>query len=360
MNAASRWLLAFLANVYTNVLHVCRGVPTDVGDTFAVTQASTQSSCTVEVLGCFYDKKWGDCRYLHTPKPGCTGAAKAGRDIPFAPQGCFGACHPEQHECQQAPSPPPCDPKSIDLEGCATICANWQFPGANNYEVYAAMQASSVCFCGTSADGAAAIETTEETALPMSDCNSACAGNPAEKCGALGRNSIMRVSCGSAWGFSFVNIFGALSLLYVAAGVGFAAKTQGKSVALVSHPHYTQWQEVRGLVMDGIEYAKVGRAAGGSRGGARQVHASSRYGAVDQTEETRETRKQHGKSSSARTKEDHSDKKSKERRHKGAKPGKQTDAGAGGVETNLALDPTAAQHQQTSAGDGGRWVHVPN
>ena len=353
MNAESRWL-AFLANA---VSLVCRGVPTDAGDTFAVTQVSTQSSCTVEVLGCFYDKKWGDCRYLHTPKPGCTGAAKAGRDIPFAPQGCFGACHPEQHECEQAPSPPPCDPKSIDLEGCATICANWQFPGANNYEIYAAMQAGSVCFCGTSEDGAAAIEATEETALPVSDCNIACAGNPAEKCGALGRNSVMRVSCGSAWGFSFLNIFGVFSLLYVAAGVGFAAKTQGKSLALVSHPHYVQWQEVRGLVMDGIEYARVGRASGGSRASSRQVPVSSRYGAVDKQEETRETRKKQGKSSSDRPTEGQSDSKSKERRHKAAKPGKQIDAG---VETNLAPDPTAAQRQQTAAGGGGRWVHVPN
>ena len=45
-------------------LYVWGAVPTGVGDTFQVTQIASHSSCTVEVLGCFYDKKWGDCRYL--------------------------------------------------------------------------------------------------------------------------------------------------------------------------------------------------------------------------------------------------------------------------------------------------------
>eukprot|EP01043_Picozoa_sp_COSAG02_P042148 COSAG02_NODE_3558_length_6563_cov_38.861850_2_plen_359_part_00 len=353
-----KWLLALATTACTvSPLRHVGAVPTAVGDTFAVTQVSSQTSCTVEVLGCFYDKKWGDCRYLHTPKPGCTGAAKGGRDIPFAPEGCFPACNPDQHECQHAPSPPPCDPKTIDLEECATICANWQFPGANNYEVYAAMQAGFVCFCGTSADGAAATQTTEETEVPVSDCNAGCPGNALENCGAAGRNSIMRVSCASAWGVGFLSMFGAVTLLYVAGGVGFTAKSQGKAVALASHPHYPQWQEVRGLVMDGVKYARVGHKTGAHRGGARRPTVASKYGAVEQEEHSRERKKQR-KRTSDRPEDVVPDSKSRKSRQKGTKPDRQTDEDA--AESSRATESsTAHPQQQTAAGGGGRWVHVP-
>ena len=136
------------------------------GDSFSVVTATAQTSCTVEVLGCFCDKLWGDCRYLPTPKADCS-PSKGGRDIPYAPEGCFtdGQCQVNLKECKRAPSPPPCDKSEITLEKCAALCADWmpRIPGAGTTEIYAAMQATSVCFCGTPEEGQAAVVTATRT-----------------------------------------------------------------------------------------------------------------------------------------------------------------------------------------------------
>ena len=101
----------------------------------------------------------------------------------------------------------------------------------------------------------------------------------------------MRVRCASAWGIGFLIVFGGVTLLYVVGGVGFAVKTQGKRVALTSHPQYSQWQEMHGLVKDGIEYARLGGKAGVSRSGTRQAVVASKYGAVEQEEKPHKKKK---------------------------------------------------------------------
>ena len=49
---------------------------TTVGETFVVPQPGGKG-CTAEVMGCYYDKKWDDCRFATEPiKADCTQSAK--------------------------------------------------------------------------------------------------------------------------------------------------------------------------------------------------------------------------------------------------------------------------------------------
>jgi hypothetical protein len=74
-----------------------------VGDEFEL-----PGGCHAEVMGCFFDKKWDDCRFLAAHNAGCKQSAtyQSGRDIPYFLPGCF--VDPE-HSGKTAPSPPPCD-----------------------------------------------------------------------------------------------------------------------------------------------------------------------------------------------------------------------------------------------------------
>ena len=325
---------------------------TTVGETFVVPQPGGKG-CTAEVMGCYYDKKWDDCRFATEPiKADCTQSAKyrGGRDLPYVLPGCFN--DPEK-SCKTAPSPPPCDPATITAEKCAADCLGWAkfIPGGGD-EIYAGMQAKSVCFCGTSAEGSAALETDSTNELPLSACNEPCPGDPSQLCGSGGRNLIIRVNCGSDWGLSFLLLCGVCGGLYVGGGVAYRAKTQGQPAALASHPHWARWQELRSLVTDGADYARA-RARGGGGGGRRRAAGGAKggYGAVDAADVAPSV----GKEKKGKGK-----KRSKEKRSGGEGGGSSrtplTDAPAPAPVAPAAPSPAAG----TAAGDGGRWVHVPS
>ena len=284
---------------------------------------------------------------------------RGGRDLPYVLPGCFN--DPEK-SCKTAPSPPPCDPATITAEKCAADCLSWAkfIPGAGD-EVYAGMQAKSVCFCGTSADGSAALETDSTNELPLSACNEPCPGDPSQLCGSGGRNLIIRVNCGSDWGLSFLLLCGVCGGLYVGGGVAYRAKAQGQPAALASHPHWARWQELRSLVTDGADYARARARGGGGGGGRRRAGGGGGgkggYGAVDAAD--------------AAPSADEARKERKEKKGKGKKRGKEKPGGGegdGSSRSPLADAPAPAPAMSaapspaaaTAAGDGGRWVHVPN
>eukprot|EP01046_Picozoa_sp_COSAG06_P002117 COSAG06_NODE_72_length_25897_cov_9.227382_11_plen_411_part_00 len=356
------------------------------GDSFSVVTATAQTSCTVEVLGCFYDKLWGDCRYLPTPKADCS-PSKGGRDIPYAPEGCFtgGQCQVNLKECKRAPSPPPCDKSEITLEKCAALCADWipRIPGAGTTEIYAAMQATSVCFCGTPEEGEAAVVTDDENKLPFSGCDNKCPGNPAESCGSAGRNTIMRVTCGTAWGASFLLLAGLAGAVYFGGGVVVAAKSSGRPVSLHSHPHFERWRDLHGLCMDGVEYSRSrgngrstdrggggggsgGGGGGSSRAGLLSEDAASSGGGGDfssaggspgkrQKDKDKESKRKHSKSSGKREK---NEVKTSERQKQKEKRSSSTEPAAVAAAASTAA-PTVTEAKSAASGGGGRWVHVP-
>lgn len=106
----------------------------------------------------------------------------------------------------------------------------------------------------------------------------------------------------SNWGIAFVITLSVCTVLYVGGGIGFANKTQGKDLAISSHPHFGHWAQLRGLVTDGAIFAKAKiderrKASGGALGEAlvdepdsrpEQVAASLRDKQLEDEEEEAE------------------------------------------------------------------------
>ena len=100
--------------------------------------------------------------------------------------------------------------------------------------------------------------------------------------------------CGdSPWGVSFIVAMLLLAVGYVGGGIGIGVKTSGGKSELAAHPHYRQWQELRGMVNDGLQLVKGGRPQAPSgyehaaKGGApkestvRTAEASRKQGSRD-------------------------------------------------------------------------------
>ena len=86
-----------------------------------------------------------------------------------------------------------CDKATVTMKVCTAACAQWAaLPGAGG-EVFAAVQSTTACACGTSEEGAAAMQTDVTNKLTMADCDAKCPGDPAQSCGSGGRNTIVRV-----------------------------------------------------------------------------------------------------------------------------------------------------------------------
>lgn len=90
----------------------------------------------------------------------------------------------------------------------------------------------------------------------------------------------------TGWGVPFISVVFALVLLYLAGGVAWGVKHQHKPLGLSAIPHLAIWQELGGLVGDGINFCRSRlagtRAAGGrsssSAGLAPPVEAPAALG----------------------------------------------------------------------------------
>jgi hypothetical protein len=81
-----------------------------------------------------------------------------------------------------------------------------------------------------------------------------------------------------AWGWTVVIALAMGAALYVGGGVGFAVKTRGAAPGISAHPHVPAWQEVAGLVKDGVLFAQARVAK--LRGGEQPVAAPDRKGGL--------------------------------------------------------------------------------
>jgi len=153
----------------------------------------------------------------------------------------------------------------------------------------------------------------------------------------------------SSWGWPFLLFVSLPGGLYLAAGYLYNSRAKGLrgSAAL---PHAVLWMELSGLVADGITLAR-GQAS--ARRGGGGVYVPIKAG--------REKEKQRKKGPSSKAKETSGGKKEKKKEKENAR---ETDpsvpeTSAAGPSASAAR-PAVAAAAGTSAGDGGRWVHVPS
>ena len=320
--------------------------------------------CKVDVLGCYWDKKWADCLYRTFPaKSSCAQPPEyqKARDLPYNLPGCYTPPADQAASVKSAPSPPPCDKATVTSESCAAACGQWGplLPGGS-LVVWATMQAGFACFCGTPEDADGVFDKGE--ILPMAACGDPCPGDKSSKCGGLGANLIMRVDCSSHWGTAFLLVFLAAGGSYVGCGVLYSAKARGTPLRLQSHPHWPLWQEVRGLVEDGLQYARRdGRKHSGAAqrapllgdgGGDDDSHSMASSSKASRRSGKSKSDKS-GKTTSRNSKQSGSSSSSSGGVGGGAAPATVVVAGAG------AATPTVVA-ASTVAGGGGRWLHVSN
>ena len=348
------WMLLLIPRAAAEVREM------QIGDEFAV-----PGGCRGYILGCYFDKIWDDCRFLPANELKCVQSPsyKSGRDIPYFLPGCFS--DPEKSG-KTAPNPPPCDPKTLTMEKCAAACAAWapRIPGADDGEVWAAVQGGMACACGNSDEAHAALKTDATNVLKWGDCSDKCAGDPGQSCGAGGRNTIVRVECGAEWGTEFMLlIFFGVGVFYVGGGVAWAAKMKGAAPALRLHPHFSVWVEVHALVVDGVELARgkgSGRGSGGrgTAGGGTQSDTCNRRRLLESGAGASPPA---GASPSAAGQEKKSKSKSKSsKKNSGndrlSSPPKSEKKNG---EPTDVTDLMATTADGTPAGGGGRWIHMP-
>jgi hypothetical protein len=332
-----------------------------VGDEFDVPAAAGGGVCSAKVMGCFFDKKWGDCRYLPSADAKCTQppSYKQGRDIPYFLPGCF---DDPDNAGETAPDPPACDKATITLKTCAAKCAAWapRIPGVGQgAELYAAVQAGYACACGSSHAGAAAMATDSTNALPWSACDNKCPGDPEQMCGGGSRNTLVRIECGSDWGLTFMVVFVVGIGAYVSGGVLYGAKIQGQgqSCVLRSHPHWGVWLELRSLVIDGVEFSRRGGTGVGHRNQvlADEQHRHLLGGRPSEGRSKNSSRRASG------GRGDGGGGHSRKASNKAAGSMRKSGKGSAPLAKSAASSPlTGPTGGTTPAGGGGRWVQVPS
>ena len=139
----------------------------------------------------------------------------------------------------------------------------------------------------------------------------------------------------ASWGDTFLILFCVAGALYAGGGVAFGVRS-GEPAGLTAHPHHAAIKAVAGLAQDGVAFTRARiaeRRGGGGARGAALLDDSDRGGQSP------------GKSSKRK-------KEKKERREKQPAAADESPAEA----PSAAASSAAAG---TSAGDGGRWVKVP-
>ena len=182
--------------------------------------------------------------------------------------------------------------------------------------------------------------------------------DPAPRC-PKGMTVIYR--CGdSPWGWVFFVLLTLGGGSYVAVGVAYAQRVQGRratgggSQALLRlHPHFGKWAEVLALAEDGVAYTSGRRAT-------RTPRPEQRGDKVEKTKQAHSEEKKEKKergSSSAEKKE--KKERSKKSEKAGAKQPLLEAAAAPSPAAPASSNPTAGGPKVTASGGGGRWVHVP-
>ena len=181
------------------------------------------------------------------------------------------------------------------------------------------------------------------------------AGPPPECTPPLVPNSVVIYCEESTWGWTVVSLVVVCGGLYVAGGVGLATRRSGERPSLAAHPHHDRWLELGALVTDGVQMAQA-RLQG------RQGYAPlARAGAAQATKGGRGAGgagKREKKERKGKKKRRDKDEDERTEAEMGAEPRRveQPEPAAGSEQPQSAAQPAAAG---TAAGDGGRWVRLP-
>ena len=189
--------------------------------------------------------------------------------------------------CRASPSYSPISQHPILLKfgRCpgAKACIDWapRIPaGGGGGEIWAATQAGFACFCGVATEAEKA--TVAANKLPFGSCNTPCTGSAAEVCGAGNINLVMKISCHSQWGWTFVLLLCLGVLGYVGGFAAHAHKVKGQPLGKqLLLPHRAFWAEAQSLVRDGLEFTRrraAAAAAGGSGSGGADSAAAAAVG----------------------------------------------------------------------------------
>ena len=147
----------------------------------------------------------------------------------------------------------------------------------------------------------------------------------------------------SGTGVSLVAVLAVAGLVYIGGGVVLGSRATGKPLTAQVHPHWGRWQQLAALCADGVAHLSGGRGRA-----ARQQY--TKVGSDAQPHDRSPGGKQQKKAKKEKTE--------KGRSRRSAEPAE----GEGGSRATEAprTASAAATPSGTVAGDGGRWVHVPN
>ena len=268
------------------------------------------------------------------------------RALPNDPPGC-GMIGKKQDD------PPVCEGAKMTPEYCAQACWTWR-----GYTM-SATATGSECWCGDSINPASVQEAEGK-------CTTACAGDGTKKCGGYWLVNIGQLyppGCASSdAGWMLVGVLLGGSSLYLVLGTFFNMQSRGKPAGLQALPHLEYWQNLGGLVHDGVGFTRSNLQGRRGAGGARRSAYSGVKAEAAKSRESRES------SEKARKKEkkEKDRKKDKSEKHDGkdhrdeAKPGiVARAASAGPVPDQSPAGGSDGGARQTASAGGGHWVHVP-
>ena len=221
---------------------------------------------------------------------------------------------------------------AADAQACCQLCADYKGTEVCEYAVYQAGATNKNLNCFLKSAPADAIV------------------------GGAGNLGMQLLPPSNGWGTTLLVMLLLFGAGYVGAGVMFGVRTSGKS-GLVAHPHYGKWVELYGLVVDG---GLVIRSASGHSGSAKRQSArdpESGYRSITETEPLQPAQRDRKKSCVAKEKKQKAATKCGDKRNK-KKRVEQSHATA--TEAVQSSTETPSRSKASAAGDGGRWVHVPN
>ena len=157
----------------------------------------------------------------------------------------------------------------------------------------------------------------------------------------------------SVWGWFVVSILSVGGVAYVLGGGVYGRRVSGAGGGrglLTAHPHHTLWVEIIALCEDGVSFTRAGGRRAGYRPASPEVAKGHKRGrGASERGEHSLTSQSGGRSR----------KEKKEKKKKDRTTVTMGNLAAADTDSNNA-SPQLTPATGTRAGDGGRWVHVPN
>lgn len=163
------------------------------------------------------------------------------------------------------------------------------------------------------------------------------------------KSFVVEYSCATTAGWGLVTLILVVGGLYVGLGVLYGSKTAAQqSVSLRSHPHHQQWLEVHALTKDGI--AHVFARLQGRVAPSYQPMSGNGMVSGANADSFKNGRKTHKIAKSKKTQS--------KARHSASGQTAPNENVAGLVAHEGGETQTQSQIKGTTAGGGGRWVHI--